>query len=156
MSAHPSQALELLLERAQDERDEALRDLHEAEQRAHALKAQHEQLAQYRGEYRQRWNQSFTRSTTIDILGCYQRFGERLDQAIAQQNLVSQQAEQRVQRAREHLKDREMRLASVRKLLERRAEEQRLRDERQDQKATDEQAAHILRAARAARLGMGF
>ncbi len=147
MSAPSLQALDVLLERAEAERDEALRLLRDAEVRAGALRQQHEQLAQYRTEYRTRWTQSFARSTTVDILGCYQSFGGRLDQAISQQDLLSSQAEQRLELAREQLRERELRVASVRKLLERRRLETRRMQERQEQKATDEQAARAMRQA---------
>ena len=89
MSAPSLQALDVLLERAEAERDEALRLLRDAEARAGAMRQQHDQLAQYRTEYQARWTQSFARSTTVDILSCYQSFGGRLDQAISQQDLLS-------------------------------------------------------------------
>ena len=145
MSAPSLQALDVLLERAEAERDEALRLLRDAEARAGAMRQQHEQLAQYRTEYRTRWTESFSRSTTVDILGCYQSFGGRLDQAISQQDLLSGQAEQRLALVREQLRERELRVASVRKLLERRRLEARRVQERQEQKATDEQAARAMR-----------
>lgn len=147
MSAPSLQALDVLLERAEAERDEALRLLRDAEARAGALRQQHEQLAQYRTEYRTRWTQSFARSTTVDILACYQSFGGRLDQAISQQDVLSSQAEQRLTLARDQLRERELRVASVRKLLERRRLEMRRTQDRQDQKATDEQAARAMRQA---------
>ncbi|MBB2486536.1 flagellar export protein FliJ [Mitsuaria sp. WAJ17] len=147
MSAQSLQALDVLLERAEAERDEALGLLRDAEARAGALRQQHEQLAQYRTEYRTRWTQSFARSTTVEILSCYQSFGGRLDQAISQQDLLSCQAEQRLALIREQLRERELRVASVRKLLERRRQEARRSQERQEQKATDEQAARALRHA---------
>lgn len=147
MSAPSLQALDVLLERAEAERDEALRLLRDAEARAGALRQQHEQLAQYRTEYRTRWTQSFARSTTVDILACYQSFGGRLDQAISQQDLLSSQAEQRLTLARDQLRERELRVASVRKLLERRRLEMRRTQDRLDQKATDEQAARAMRQA---------
>ncbi len=145
MSAQSLQALDMLLERAEAERDEALRLLRDAEARAGAMRQQHEQLAQYRTEYQTRWTQSFARSTTVDILSCYQSFGGRLDQAISQQDLLSNQAEQRLDLIREQLRERELRVASVRKLLERRRLEARRSQDRQEQKATDEQAARALR-----------
>ena len=147
MSAPSLQALDVLLERAEAERDEALRLLRDAEARAGAMRQQHEQLAQYRAEYRMRWTQSFAQSTTVAILGCYQSFGGRLDQAITQQDQLSSQAEQRLALVREQLRERELRVASVRKLLERRRLEMRRLQDRQEQKATDEQAARAMRQA---------
>lgn len=136
-----TQALTLLLERAEAERDDALSKLQELQRQAEAARAQAAQLGQYRSDYQQRWTQQFARQTTIDIVGHYQNFGQRLDQAIAQQGAVSQFAEQRVERAREALRDLELRVASVRKLIERRQGELRRSAQRREQKTTDEQAA---------------
>jgi flagellar protein FliJ len=136
-----TQALTILLERAEAERDNALAQLQELQRQADAARQQSDQLGQYRNEYQQRWTQQFAQRTTIDIVGCYQNFGGRLDQAIDQQGSVSRFAEQRVERAREALRELEMRVASVRKLLERRGLERSRALNRQEQKATDEQAA---------------
>lgn len=136
-----TQALNILLERAEAERDDALAKLQELQRQAEAAQAQAQQLGQYRSDYQQRWTQQFARQTTIDIVGHYQNFGQRLDQAIAQQGAVSQFAQQRVERAREALRDLELRVASVRKLIERRQGELHRSAQRREQKATDEQAA---------------
>ncbi|MCH7345846.1 flagellar export protein FliJ [Pelomonas sp. CA6] len=135
------QTLQVLLERAEAERDEALRQLQDAQSRAQAARSQHDQLSQYRGEYQQRWTQQFAQRTTTQILGCYQNFGLRLDQAIQQQQHVASFADQRLEGARERLRERELRVASVRKLIERRRGEALRKQLRQEQKATDEQAA---------------
>lgn len=141
-----TQALNILLERAEAERDDALAKLQELQRQAEAAQAQAQQLGQYRSDYQQRWTQQFARQTTIDIVGHYQNFGQRLDQAIAQQGAVSQFAQQRVERAREALRDLELRVASVRKLIERRQGELRRSAQRREQKATDEQAARAALA----------
>jgi flagellar FliJ protein len=141
-----TQALNILLERAEAERDDALAKLQELQRQAEAAQAQAAQLGQYRSDYQQRWTQQFARQTTIDIVGHYQNFGQRLDQAIAQQGAVSQFAQQRVERAREALRDLELRVASVRKLIERRQGELRRSAQRREQKATDEQAARAALA----------
>jgi len=147
MSASNLQALSILLERAEAERDEALRALKEASQRADAAKLQHGELAQYRMDYQQRWGQQFARQGTMDIVACYQNFGGRLDQAIDSQSHVAVHADQRVERARAVLMEREMRVASVRKLLERRRFDMARAAQRQDQKAMDEQAARAALSA---------
>ncbi|MDT8999352.1 flagellar export protein FliJ [Paucibacter sp. APW11] len=140
-------ALTLLLERAESERDEALRALQDAQQQANAARDQQGQLAQYRSEYQQRWTATFARATTVDILGCYQNFSGRLNQAIDQQGLISVHADRRVDMAREVLRERELRVASVRKLLERRRLDQLRLASRQEQKASDEQAARTAYAS---------
>lgn len=141
MSSSNLQALTVLLERAEAERDEALRFLQDAQRRAEAARLQHDQLSQYRNDYQSRWKQEFAQRTTIQILGCYQNFGGRLDQAIGQQAGVADFADQRLDAARQVLQERELRVASVRKLIERRRAEALRTEMRQEQRATDEQAA---------------
>lgn len=147
MSSSNLQTLGILLERAEAERDEAMRQLQDVQARADAARAQHGQLTQYRGEYQQRWSQQFARQGTMDIVACYQNFSGKLDQAIDSQGNVSQHAAQRVERARESLREREMRVASIRKLLERRRLESSRASERYEQKVTDEQAARAALSA---------
>ncbi|MBO9689490.1 flagellar export protein FliJ [Roseateles chitosanitabidus] len=141
MSSSNLQALNVLLERAEAERDEALRFLQEAQSRASSARSQHDQLSQYRTDYTSRWTQEFTRQTTVSMLGCYQNFGQRLDQAIGQQAGIADYADQRLSAARDVLRERELRVASVRKLIERRRAEAMRSQMRQEQRATDEQAA---------------
>lgn len=147
MSSSNLQTLGILLERAEAERDEAMRQLQDVQARADAARAQHGQLTQYRGEYQQRWSQQFARQGTMDIVACYQNFSGKLDQAIDSQGNVSQHAAQRVERARASLQEREMRVASIRKLLERRRLESNRASERYEQKVTDEQAARAALSA---------
>lgn len=142
-----TQTLTILLERAEAERDAALAQLKLLTAQAEQARAQAEQLDQYRGEYQQRWAQQFARQTTIEIVGCYQSFGLRLDQAIDQQGYASRHAQQRVERAQATLRELELRVASVRKLLERRQGETRRAAQRQEQKTTDEQASRAALAS---------
>ncbi|MEH0168623.1 flagellar export protein FliJ [Paucibacter sp. JuS9] len=140
-------ALLILLERAEVERDEALQALQQARARADAARMQANQLTDYRQEYQQRWTQQFAQRTTVDILGCYQTFGNRLDQAITSQGNVASHAETHLATAQALVRERELRVASVRKLIERRRLEQMRGLLRQEQKATDEQAARAALTA---------
>jgi flagellar FliJ protein len=141
------QTLSILLERAESERDEALRLLQDAQLRAQLALTQAQELTQYRVDYQQRWGQQFRSQSTMDIVGCYQNFGGKLDQAIDSQSVVASHAEVRVTRARELLVEKEMRVAALTKLIERRRQEQGRNARRQEQKATDEQAARASLAA---------
>lgn len=141
-------ALHLLLENAEQTRDAAAQALHAANLRAQAARVQHGELNGYRSDYQQRWTSSFSRATTMDIVGCYQDFGNRLNHAIASQGQVASQADQRQLQALEVLRQAEVRVAALRQLIQRRqAEAQRLA-QRQDQRATDEFAAraHLRRS----------
>jgi flagellar protein FliJ len=143
--------LSLLLERAEAERDAAAQALHAAQAQADAARAQHGELAGYRQEYQQRWTQQFATGTTMSIVGCYQSFGQRLDQAVTTQGHVAHHAEQRQGRAREALRQAELRVAALRQLIKRREAEAQRATERREQRAADEFAAraHLRRMAHA-------
>jgi flagellar FliJ protein len=136
-----NESLNVLLKQAEDERNSALAALREGERRAQMAATQAEQLNAYRDQYRQRWSTQFASSGGIEIMQCYQGFHDRLDHAIAQQALTVRQAEMQLQRLRGQLQQQELRVASVRKLIERRLAERSRLEARRDQKATDEAAA---------------
>lgn len=143
--------LSLLLERAEAERDNAAQALHAASAQAQAARAQHGELAGYRQDYQQRWTQSFAQATTMDIVGCYQSFGRRIDQAVDTQSHVANHADQRQNRARDALREAELRVAALRQLIARRQAEAAKADQRREQRASDEFAArvHLRRSAHA-------
>jgi flagellar protein FliJ len=149
MSATTNDTLGLLLERAEGERDAAAQALHAANTQALAARAQHGELAGYQQDYRQRWTESFAQATTMDIVGCYQSFGQRLNQAVDTQGHVANHADQRQVRAREALREAELRVAALRQLIARRQAEAAKLDQRREQRATDEFAAraHLRRFA---------
>jgi flagellar FliJ protein len=66
---------------------------------------------------------------------------DRLTQAVEQQQRVVVHAQAALDQAKLKLRDGEIRVASVRKLIERRQAEARLSSDRREQKATDEFAA---------------
>ena len=151
MNASGTDTLSLLLERAEGERDEAARALHTAGKQAEAARAQHGELSGYRQDYQQRWTETFAQGTTMSIVDCYQSFGQRLDQAVTTQNHVANHADQRQVRAREALRQAELRVAALRQLIARRQAEAAKVAQRREQRATDEFAAraHLRRAAHA-------
>lgn len=130
-----------LLGQAERERDDAFADLQRATEAAQAAQAQAEQLVAYRAEYEARFKSQFSRNSSVSILQCYQGFSSRLGQAIEQQQQIAAHAGKRSDAARAALLEQEMRVASVRKLLERRLTELRQAADRRDQKQTDEFAA---------------
>ena len=140
--------LNTLLEHSEKQRNEALRQLQELRARAQAAHDKAQQLGSYREEYRQRWTTQFAIGTTVDILGCYQNFGGRLEQAINSQNNVATHADANVQRAETKLLECEQRLAAVRKLIERRQIEYQRLEQHREQKSTDEQAARTALSSR--------
>ena len=132
--------LSQLLKLAEGERDAAAAWLRQCEAAASHARGQGEHLDAYRGEYIDRWGTRFRQQGTPQLLQCYQGFNGRLDQAIAQQARTIVQAGNRVELARAALLVRELRVASVRKLIERRNAELRRASARREQRQTDEAA----------------
>ena len=131
-------ALHTLLTQAEAERDQARAALRRAEDQLTRLRAQAEQLHAYRSEYQQRWGGQFARGGAIEIVHCYQSFMQRLDEALVQQRQQSEAAAALAERQRAVLLATEMRVASVRKLLERRQIELRRVQDRREQRQNDE------------------
>jgi flagellar FliJ protein len=134
------QTLHLLLEHEEAERDGVLRQLQQAEEQSRRARSQADLLFGYRDEYRQRWSARFAGGGSMPLVQCYQGFMHRLELAITQQMREVERAEARVQQTRAALTAQQQRVASVRKLIERRQREQLVKAQRQDQKVSDEAA----------------
>lgn len=140
--------LQLLLEQAEQARDAALMALQQAEARAAQAHAQARELGSYRQQYDQRWLAQFqNEGAGVQILQAQQQFGQRLSDAIAQQGSTAALLDARVANARQQLQERELRVASVRKLIERRQAELLSKQLRAEQKISDEFAARRHRSS---------
>lgn len=135
------QPLLALLALAERERDASLAAHQRASRAAQQAAAQSEQLVGYRSDYERRWTTQFRTEGTMPVVHCYQGFMNRLGQAVAHQETVIDRANRQLADAERVLREHELRVASVRKLIERRQQELRLGADRRDQKATDEFAA---------------
>jgi flagellar FliJ protein len=138
------QPLLSLLSHAERDRDAALAAQSEAMNRLEGLQQQSVQLVEYRKEYEQRWTQQFKSQGSIEVLRYYQSFTDRLNQALSHQQRSVAQAEQQMQAIRTELMSREMKVASIKKLIERRVSDRARQAERQEQTLTDELAARSL------------
>ncbi|MBQ0935894.1 flagellar export protein FliJ [Ideonella paludis] len=138
--------LRLLEDRDRKRRDEALMQWQEAVRQAEAAGAQAQALETYRSEYRERWSTQFKQAAPIEIIRCYQGFVERLDQAIGSQQATVEQHAARVAAARERLQQREIKLATVQRLIDRRLSAAQQVLQRREQKASDEAAQRVRRA----------
>lgn len=143
----PAASLNLLLERASAERDASLVALRRAESALGDASRRCDQLGQYRGEFQARWSERFRRGDTATLAQCRHEFGQRLDQAIAMQHTQVRQAQSKVDAARALMIEREQRVASVRKLLERRARDAKRTADRREQRTNDEAAQRSRLAA---------
>lgn len=137
--------LNTLLERERERRDAALLKWREAQRAAEAAREQSDALITYRGEYRKRWAAQFSQSAPIEIVRCYQGFVERLEQAISAQQGQSNLMQQREEQALQQLRHRETKLATVKRLIERRQQAWALLQAKREQKASDELAQRSRR-----------
>jgi flagellar protein FliJ len=133
-----TQALHTLLDHAEHQRDQALAALIQAENGASRLRQQATQLHAYRNEYRARHPAQGGRIASIGLLRCHQDFMARLEQAMTQQQDQLRAAEEQISALRAELVALETRVASVRKLIERRAAERERIAERQEQRRIDD------------------
>jgi flagellar export protein FliJ len=140
-----SQALLTLLAQTERERDLALAALARAEAQVRRLQAQAEQLHQYRSELRDRHPAGNGQAASMDTVRVHQGFSGRLQDAIEQQHTQRLAALAQVDRQRRALVPLEQRLASVRKLLGRRAEAAHRVQQQRDQRQTDETAQRLAR-----------
>ena len=138
------QPLLALLALAERERDASMAARQRAARAAEAATAQSEQLVGYRSDYEQRWTTQFRTEGTMPVVHAYQGFMNRLGHAVSHQDQVIQRAAAQLAQAEQALREHELRVASVCKLIERRQREVRLLADRHDQKATDEFAARAL------------
>lgn len=142
--------LATLLEHCIADRDAALARQARAQEQARQLLAQQQHLSDWRQAYRERWLTQFRQSGQIEIVQSYQTFLSRLEQALAHLQVRLEQAELEIDQARLELLSCERRAASVRKLLERRLQEQHQQVMKRQQRDSDEQAAAMHRRLSAA------
>jgi flagellar protein FliJ len=135
------QPLFALLAVAEGERDHSLAECRRAARSAEIASQQGEQLIGYRSDYEQRWTTRFRTEGSMPVVHCYQGFMNRLGQAVSHQDQVIRKAAEQLAAAEQSLRQHELRVASVRKLIERRELELRVSADRREQKATDEFAA---------------
>jgi flagellar protein FliJ len=143
--------LSVLLEQAEAQRNTALAAFNQSRQRRDAARDQLHELQRYQADYTARWNRQFhQQGAALEIVRSYHQFADRLQLALAQQAHALNVAEQALTRANDTLAAHELRVASVRKLIERRAAETRQRDERREQRHDDEIAQRLAALRRAA------
>ena len=139
-------ALHTLSEQALAERNLALAAFNQSRARFDAARAQATQLDAYRADYERRWSAQFAQGAALQIVRCYRDFSQRLETAITQQGFAVAKAQAAVAQAGDALTAHEMRVASVRKLIERRALAERRTHERREQKTDDEHATRVALA----------
>lgn len=134
-------ALSVAVEMATRQRDEARRVLQHAQGAQRAAQDQLQVLQGYAQETENRWGMRAQATVVPEVMFHHYHFMGRLDHAAGLQSGVVDDHAQRVALAQQQLRDAEVRLASLRKLLEKRQMEALQAQARRDQKMTDERAA---------------
>ena len=137
----PMQPLITLLAQSEAERDGAQAEFARLTAVHQTAALQAEQLVQYRLDYEQRWAKQFQSASTMTLVQCYRGFMQRLSLAVEQQQQACRHAAQQAGLARSSLVAHEIRVATVRKLVERRVADDLSAQARKDQKNSDEFAA---------------
>ena len=130
--------------RKRDDARKVLQDTLAAEQ---AARAQLNQLEDYARETESRWGMKADTAMQPEVMYHHYQFMDRLGHAAGVQTTVVGDHAARVEKARRTLLDAELRLASLRKVMDKRKADLDLVQMRRDQKQTDERAALQYRSA---------
>lgn len=148
MASDASQgALSVAVDMAVLARDEARKLMQGA---LHAQQSAQEQMAQlqgYAGETQDRWGLRANAQVQPEVMFHHYQFMERLHHAMGLQSSVVGSQAQRVEAAQKALLAAELRLASLKKLVDKRQAEWMQQQSRREQKQTDEQASLQYRNA---------
>lgn len=134
-------ALAVAVEVASRKRDHARQVLQDTLAAQQAARAQLDQLEDYAQENQARWGMKADTAIKPEVMFHHYQFMERLGHAASVQASVVADHAARVEAARRSLLEAELRLASLRKVVDKRRQELALADMRRDQKQTDERAA---------------
>lgn len=134
-------ALAVAVEVASRKRDHARQVLQDALAAQQAARAQLAQLEDYALENQARWGMKADTAMKPEVMYHHYQFMERLGHASSVQTAVVAEHASRVETARRSLLEAELRLASLRKVVDKRRHDLALAEARRDQKQTDERAA---------------
>lgn len=139
-------ALSVAVDLAERKRDEARRLLQDALRAQQAARNQMEQLQGYAQETQNRWGVRANAHVQPEVMYHHYQFMDRLQHAMDLQATVVTGHDERITTARQALLATELRLASLKKLADKRRKEFELLQARREQKQTDERAALQYRA----------
>ena len=140
-------ALTVAVEVASRKRDEARRLLQDAQGAQGAAQDQLNQLQGYASETEGRWGMRADAAVQPEVMFHHYQFMDRLGHAVGLQTGVVSDHASRVQDAARTLLEAELRLASLRKVVEKRQHDHERQQMRREQKQTDERASIQVRNA---------
>ncbi|WP_415266812.1 flagellar export protein FliJ [Acidovorax sacchari] len=141
------------VEMAERQRDAARQALQDLQRARIASEAQLQQLQGYAHETEGRWGMRADATVKPEVMYHHYQFMDRLGHAMGVQSSVIGEQEGRVRAASQALLQAELRVAALRKVVERRRHDIAQAEARRDQKQTDERAA--LRFGKAPGAGQG-
>ncbi|WP_280188217.1 flagellar export protein FliJ [Delftia sp. PS-11] len=134
-------ALMVAIDAASRKRDEALQTVQERQRAQQAGQAQMDQLQSYAQEMQRRWGAHESQSVQPEVMYHQYQFMERLQHAIDLQTRVMADLAIRLETAQKALMACELRVSSLRKVVEVRRRDIALAQMRREQKETDDRAA---------------
>ena len=133
-----------LIELTQKKLDAAAKTLGNAIRIKEESEKQLRMLIQYRGDYQQRFEQASNRGLNVSQFNNFQSFIIKLDAAVDGQKRLIIDAEYKVQAAKNHWQEIERKRLSYNTIINRDAEETAKKENKRDQKQTDEHANRAL------------
>lgn len=140
-------SLAVAVEVASRKRDDARQVLQDVLAAQQAARSQLDQLEDYARETQARWGMKADTAVKPEVMYHHYQFMERLGHAAGMQSGVVGEHATRVETARRSLLEAELRLASLRKVMDKRRHDLDMAEMRRDQKQTDERAALQYRSA---------
>jgi flagellar FliJ protein len=142
-------SLQPLVHLAQLKNDAATRKLGQLNQQQHTAQTKLETLQQYRKDYQAKFQKAAQSGMEPTDMRNFQDFINRLDQAIQQQQMVIEKANDSVQTGRHDLMDTTRKMKSFDTLAQRHVDSEKVLDAKVEQRSQDEQAGRFtaLRAA---------
>jgi flagellar FliJ protein len=142
--ASPS-SLNTLIELAQNNADQAAKQLQQLNSTRRDAEQQLNTLKTYRQDYAERLQKATEDGISASNYHNFRQFIATLDEAIAQQNKVLVQIGVKLESGRQSWYDEKRRLNSYATLLSRQAQQRTIRDNRKEQRDNDEISARQLR-----------
>ncbi|UHL65296.1 flagella biosynthesis chaperone FliJ [Paralcaligenes sp. KSB-10] len=142
--ASPS-SLNTLIELAQNNADQAAKQLQQLNSTRRDAEQQLNTLKTYRQDYAERLQKATEDGISASNYHNFRQFIATLDEAIAQQNKVLAQIGAKLESGRQSWYDEKRRLNSYATLLSRQVQQRTIRDNRKEQRDNDEISARQLR-----------
>ena len=140
--------LDVLINLAQDKLDEAGRNLAELGDRRREAQGQLNTLDGYRADYTKRLQSTTEQGVSAPNYHNFRQFIATLDEAISQQNTIIAQIDVRLEEGRQRWHDEKRRLNSYETLKTRQIRQMQYREQRREQRASDEISAGLYRRTR--------